>query len=246
MADKPQTLRETDDAARKLAGVILREQPSAAIAVLEPGGDGFPFVSRILLGFDIDGVPVILASRLATHTQALLADPRCSLLTGRLGKGDPLAHPRITLQCRAEPVAFDDAAHARLRGRFLRRHPKAQLYIDFPDFLFFRLQPLRASFNAGFGRAYALESHDIVIPSEAQEDIATQEASLLDALNSNTDALAHLFPEEQASIPEEWRAISVDAGGIDLAFGQAFLRLPFARTMENIADFQAMFVKLYR
>ncbi|MET0358892.1 MAG: HugZ family protein [Pararhizobium sp.] len=246
MAEKPHVLRETDDAARKLARLILREQRSAAMAVLEPGCDGFPFVSRILLGFDIDGAPVILASRLATHTQALLADVRCSLLAGRTGKGDPLAHPRITVQCKAEPVTQTDARHARLRSRFLRRHPKAQLYIDFPDFLFFRLTPRRASFNAGFGRAYALEGNDLLIASQAREEIATAEPLLLDELGSNADAVIYRIGDDPEPVTPGWQVTGIDAEGVDLALGDAVRRVSFPRQVENIADLRAMFVKLYR
>lgn len=88
MSEKPNVLRETDDEARKLARVLLRSARSAALAVTEPGSGGFPFVSRVLVGIDIDGTPVILVSRLSTHTQALTADRRASLLTGEPGKGD--------------------------------------------------------------------------------------------------------------------------------------------------------------
>ncbi|KQS76931.1 pyridoxamine 5'-phosphate oxidase [Rhizobium sp. Leaf384] len=246
MAEKPQVLRETDDAARKLARLVFREQRSAAIGVLEPVSDGFPFVSRALLGFDIDAVPIILASQLATHTQALLADARCSVLAGRSGKGDPLAHARITVQCRAEPIARTDLRHARLRERFLRRHPKAQLYIDFPDFLFFRLNPLRASLNAGFGRAYALTGDDLLISSAAMEAIAAAEHALLAELNSNKDALSYFLGEERSDVTPAWQVTAVDAEGIDLVQGDAFRRADFPREVENPDDVRAMFVKLYR
>lgn len=246
MTDNPKVLRETDDEARKLARLVLREQRSAALAVLEPDGHGFPSVSRVLLGFDIDGAPVILASRLAPHTQALLADVRCSLLTGRTGKGDPLAHPRITVQCEAEPVTQTDPRYSRMRSRFLRRHPKAQLYIDFPDFLFFRLAPMRASFNAGFGRAYALAGTDLLMMSVALEEIATAELLLLDELKSNADAVTHLMASDPKPVTPAWQVTGIDSEGIDLALGDAFRRVVFPRQVESASDLREMFVKLYR
>ena len=246
MTDKPKVLRETDDEARKLARLVLREQRSAAMAVVEPGSDGFPFVSRVLLGFDLDGAPVILASRLATHTQALLTDARCSLLAGRMGKGDPLAHPRITVQCEAEPVTQTDPRYPLMRARFLRRHPKAQLYIDLPDFLFFRLAPMRASFNAGFGRAYALAGNDLLITSSALEEIATAERLLLDELRSNADAVKHLMADDPEPVTPAWQVTGIDSEGVDLALGDAFRRVVFPRQVENAAELHAMFVKLYR
>ncbi len=44
-----------------------------------------------------DGSPVILISRLSTHTANLEADGRASVLLAATGKGDPLAHPRLTV-----------------------------------------------------------------------------------------------------------------------------------------------------
>lgn len=163
-SDKPSVLRETDDDAREQARMLLRSAPYVALAVLDPQ-TGFPSVSRVVLGTDVDGVPVILVSGLSAHTGALDADPRCSLLAGEPGKGDPLAHPRLTVQCLAGRVARDSALHDRLRDRFLSQHPKTQLYIDFPDFGFFRLQPQNASLNGGFGRAYVMPGEDLVTAS---------------------------------------------------------------------------------
>ena len=40
---------------------------------------------------------VILTSRLSTHTANLEADGRASILLAQTGKGDPLAHPRLTV-----------------------------------------------------------------------------------------------------------------------------------------------------
>jgi heme iron utilization protein len=159
--DKPQLLRETDEEARRLARTLMRDARYMALAVLDPA-TGFPSASRALTATDLDGVPVILASALSGHTKGLLADPRCSLLAGEPGKGDPLAHPRITVQCLADVVERPGEAHDRLRARFLDFHPKAALYVDFPDFRFFRLVPQSAALNAGFGRAYALTRQDLL------------------------------------------------------------------------------------
>jgi putative heme iron utilization protein len=158
--DEPKTLRDTDDAARQLARELVLTARFGAIAVIDPQ-TGYPNSSRVLTATDGGGNPVILASRLAAHTKALLASPRCSLLIGEPGKGDPLAWPRISLQCDAEQIGSAHPEREHLRTRFLRRHPKASLYIDFPDFMFFRLVPVAASLNGGFGKAYALTPDDL-------------------------------------------------------------------------------------
>ena len=142
------------------AKAILRGADHAALAVLEPG-TGWPLASRVGLASLGDGTPIIVVSRLAAHSGALDADPRCSLLVGAVGKGDPLAHPRLALTCRAAVIAPGSSA-AEARERYLAVHPKAAIYVDLPDFRFFRLDIERASFNGGFGRAYAMAGTDLI------------------------------------------------------------------------------------
>lgn len=246
MADKPSVLRETDDEARKLAREVLRSARSAALAVIEPRSDGFPFVSRVLLGIDTDGTPVILVSALSTHTQALSTDRRCSLLSGEIGKGDPLAHARLTVQCEAGRVERDSAVHTRIRERFIRRHPKAQLYVDFPDFAFFRLTPLKASLNGGFGRAYALDGEDLLIRSPAIDDLAAMESRAIDHMNTDhSDAAskyAKLYCKAKGS---GWRICGLDAAGMDLASGDQLKRLEYEKPLQSGGELREMLVKLY-
>jgi heme iron utilization protein len=159
--DKPQILRETDEVARAQARTFLRESAHGALATLEPG-TGWPLASRVSLAVDVDGVPLILISRLSAHYGALQGDARCSLLLGQTdakNRGDPLRHPRITVLCLAEKVSPEQRPVA--KAQFLQRHPGAELYADFSDFDFWRLQPQRASLNAGFGQAYSLTADDL-------------------------------------------------------------------------------------
>ncbi len=156
--DKPQVLRETDDAARLQALAFVRESGHGALATLEPD-TGWPLASRVSLALDADGVPLILISRLSAHYGALEADARCSLLLGEAGDGDPLRHPRITVVCLAAKVLAEQREAAKVQ--FLQRHPGAEIYADFTDFDFWRLVPQRASLNAGFGKAYALNAGDL-------------------------------------------------------------------------------------
>lgn len=217
-------IRPTDDDARRLARRLARGARFGSIAVLDPGS-GHPFSSRVLLGTDADGVPVMLASTLATHTRAVLADPRCALLVGEPGKGDPLAWPRLTILADAERVESDTESHSRIRSRFLRRHPKASLYVDFPDFSFFRIVPKSASLNGGFGKAYNIFSSELIIQSPVVLEIATQELQLLEEMNALYDGIADLlvkcFFKEKT---ENWTVVGVDAAGLDLARKEQLLR----------------------
>ena len=122
---RPEVLRETDAGAIRLARTLVRTARSASLAVLE-ADTGHPLASRVGVATDADGAPLILVSQLSAHTPAMLADPRCSLLVGQPGKGDPLAHPRVTLVCRAERLEPGTPADARARAPLSEPQPQGQ------------------------------------------------------------------------------------------------------------------------
>ncbi|MFZ0097668.1 MAG: pyridoxamine 5-phosphate oxidase, partial [Gemmobacter sp.] len=68
----------------------------------------------------------------------------------------------LMLRVAAEPVSRDASEHGALRQKWLADHPKAQLYIDFPDFIFVRLRPNAALLNGGFASAYRLAPADLM------------------------------------------------------------------------------------
>ncbi len=227
MAEQAQLLRPTDDEARELARSLIRGARYMSLAVLDPA-TGFPSVSRALTAIDLDGVPVVLVSALSGHTKGLKDDSRCSLLAGEPGKGDPLAHARITVFCEAELVSRDSAAHQRLRARFLRRHPKAQLYVDFPDFRFYRLVPIQASLNGGFGRAYALGAEDLFFPLAADESAWLELQNKLVEKTSEATSLA----QRLGLGDKNWRFGLVDPAGIDLISGDVLVRHEFQHRLD--------------
>ena len=83
--------------------------------------------------------------------QNLEEDSRASVLLAEGGKGDPLAHPRLTVI-----GSLERTSEPGLRRRFLARHPKAELYADFPDFSFWRMTIQAGHLNGGFARAATL------------------------------------------------------------------------------------------
>lgn len=155
-------IRETDDDARALARKLIGEARFGSLGVVEPD-TGMPLVSRIAVATDPGGAVIFLASELSFHSQALARDDRASILLGEPGKGDPLAHPRVTLLGRIERIDRRSSERDALRGPWLARHPKAELYIDFGDFHFFRLNVERANLNGGFGKAYVLKPEDLTV-----------------------------------------------------------------------------------
>ncbi|MEM6914414.1 MAG: DUF2470 domain-containing protein [Pseudomonadota bacterium] len=233
-------LRPVDDAARREAKTFLRTARHGALATLDPNS-GTPMASRVSVASDAAGCPVFLISQLSGHFGALEADPRCSILLGDPGKGDPLAHARITVIGQAERLEGDD--RALMRARFLSRHPKAALYADFGDFAFWRLQIDGASYNGGFGKAYEMHREDLVTPVD--EDLNRMEAGAVEHMNDDhLDAIA-LYAEVLAGQRKgQWRMASFDTEGLDLTAGDAVTRIWFDPPLRAAEELRPRLVAL--
>lgn len=242
---KNDVLRPTDDDAIRLARTLLRSARHGAIAVLEPE-TGAPMVSRVATATDHDGAPLILISGLAAHTGAIEADPRCSLLLGEPGKGDAMAHARITIACIAEKIARDDPRHSRIEWRFLSHTPKARLYAGLGDFAFYRLEPQRASLNGGFGKAYALTRQDLLTAGDKIDAIAAAERSAVEHMNDDhADAIGNYAVHfGKADSDQNWVMTGIDADGFDLAAGDRVLRILFSTPLTDAPDMHKTLVAM--
>lgn len=156
---KQEPIRPTDEEARALARRLLSQMRHAAMGTLDPA-TGTPLVTRIAVQIDDDGTPIALLSGLSSHSRALQADPRVGLLVtdADAAKGDVMTHARLSILARAEQVPTDSLR----RDAWLARDPKARVYIDLPDFRFWRLVPESGLLNGGFGRAFHLTPADML------------------------------------------------------------------------------------
>jgi hypothetical protein len=226
--------------ARAEARRLLRTVRSGALATLTP--EGAPYASLVTVATLPDGSPVLPLSTLAVHTQHLMADPRCSLLLDGGGTGDPLAHPRLTVTARAVKATAEE--RAAWRSRFLRRHPKAELYVDFGDFAFWRLDLAAARIIGGFGRIATLDAAALGTDTAGAEALAAAEDRSLDHMNADHRDALKLYATALCGAPDgDWRAVGVDPDGMDLAWRDAGLRLDFP---ERITDPAALRRQLVR
>jgi putative heme iron utilization protein len=224
-----------------LARALMREAMTASLATLDPAG-GHPFVSLTTVATDFDGAPVILASRLALHSRNMEADGRVSLLLSRSGKGDPLAHPRLTLSGTA---ARSDAPH--LRRRFLARHPKAALYVDFPDFSFWTVAPQAAHLVAGFGRAPELAPEALLTDLSGAEALLQAEADAVAHMNTDHAEAIGLYARHLAGgAPGPWRLAGLDPEGMDLVLEAQALRIPFPEPVRDPAGLRDLLARMAR
>lgn len=241
---KKDIIRETDAESIRLAKTLVRTARHGAIAFLDPK-TGAPSINRVGTATDIDGTPLILVSLLSAHTPAILADPRCSLLVGVTGKGDPLAHPRISLSCRAVRLERGTADHARAERRYLNRNPKAKLYAGLGDFSIFRLEPEVGSLNAGFGKAYLLTRSDLLVEGWVNDELAASEQAALDHMNSDhLDAIAIYAQHFAKASGDGWTATGFDADGMDLACGDDSRRVFFPEPLTAASALRPALVEM--
>ncbi|HXX51893.1 MAG TPA: DUF2470 domain-containing protein [Xanthobacteraceae bacterium] len=208
---------------------LLRTVRAGALATLDRN-TGHPFASLVNVAADSDGSPLILISRLSTHTANLEKDSRASVLLAATGKGDPLAYPRLTVIGSFRHVAHNDADDPRLRRRFLARHPKAEHYAGFGDFSFWRLAVVSAHLNAGFARAADLTAADLMTDISDATDLLQAEASAVAHMNDDHAEAVRLYATKLLGAEDGlWRLTGLDPDGLDLACGDAALRLQFQR-----------------
>jgi putative heme iron utilization protein len=222
-----------------LAKQLLRTVRAGALATIDRETGG-PFASLVTIATDLDGSPLLLLSGLSAHAGNLDADPRASILLAATGRGDPLAHPRLTVNGRVER-----STDPRIRRRFLARNPKSELYADFPDFTFRRMVVEGAHLNGGFARAGRLAASDLLTDmADADALVEAEEGAIAHMNADHADALS-LYATKLAGAPEgRWVATGCDPEGMDLAAGDLTARLTFPERVTDPGALRRVLVAL--
>lgn len=240
----PQVLRPVDDKAIELARQLLRGTSTGSLAFIDPAS-GSPAASLVTVATTPAGAPLILISALSAHTRALRANPACGLLLCREGAGDPLAHPRISVQARARFLERDSAEAQNARRRFLNRHHKAALYADFPDFSLVALEPVGAALNGGFGKAYELASAQLVSGRAGNPAFDAAEQQTLETMNQHAiDTVRAIARAAGAPDSPDWRLTGIDPDGIDLIDRGRALRIALQPALTDPATMESRLRRL--
>jgi putative heme iron utilization protein len=204
------------------AKTLLRTTRAGALATNDPKS-GFPLTTLVNVATDVDGAPLLLLSGLSLHTRNLAADGRASLLLAETGKGDPLAHPRLSVVGRCARVDEE-----RARRRFLAKHPKSQLYVQLPDFTFWRMELAAVHLNGGFGRAAAIGPADVLTDIAGAEALIAAEPGIIAHMNEDHAEAVRLYATGLAGAPDgRWSVTGCDPDGLDLACGDRTARVAF-------------------
>ena len=191
---------------------------------------GYPYGSVATYGLDDRGNPLFFVSLMAEHTQNAIRDPRASLLVSEPvpDGADPLASGRVTLLGRLDRVDREVA-----QERYLVANPTAAYYIEFGDFVFYRLDVESIRYVGGYGR---MSWVDAAAYAAAEPDpLAPAAAGIIGHMNADHAEAQVLYCRHLAGRPETTRATmsAVDRYGFEMVAegpnGRAAVRLGFPR-----------------
>ena len=202
-----------------------------SLCTLAVDPEGYPYGSVASYALDHDGNPLFFVSLMAEHTQNAIRDPRASLLvTEPVPEGaDPLASGRATLLGLLGQVGEGDRSAA--RDRYLAANPSSGYYIDFGDFVFYRLDVQAIRYVGGYGRmswvdpaAYAAAEADPLAPAVA---------GIVEHMNADHAQAQVLLCQHLGGQPDTTEATmsAVDRYGFEMIavtpIGRAAVRLGF-------------------
>jgi putative heme iron utilization protein len=222
------------------ARLLLRRARVCALGTSnrEPQG---AYVSLANIATDGQGHPVIFISKLAWHTRNIEADPVASVMVSEIPpEGDALTGSRVTVMGRFERLEAREIA-----ARYVLYHPAAQLYLDFPDFLFFRLMPDKIRAVAGFGRIETMEPGEVFLSESAAAAVMSAAQGAIDHMNADhADAVELSAVKLLGAGAGKWRVVAIDPDGALLALEGKVLRIAFDRPARDVAELRRAFVAL--
>jgi putative heme iron utilization protein len=122
----------------------------------------------------------------------------------------------------------DEVERQILRARFLARHPKSSLYVDFADFSFFRVTMEAAHLNGGFGRAANLSAEQLLTSLEGAAELVADEAKILTDIESADTQAAKDLASARGGSGDAWRLVGFDPEGLDIGDEESLIRIGFA------------------
>jgi putative heme iron utilization protein len=207
---------------------LVASAARGALSTIAADPPGYPYGSVATYGLDDRGNPLFFVSLMAEHTQNAIRDPRASLLvTEPVPEGaDPLAGGRVTLLGRLSQVDRGVA-----QERYLAANPSAAYYIEFGDFVFYRLDVESIRYVGGYGR---MSWVDATAYAEAEPDpLAPAAAGIIGHMNADHAEAQVLYCRYLAGRPDTTAASmsAVDRYGFEMVAegpgGRTTVRLGF-------------------
>eukprot|EP00986_Skeletonema_menzelii_P014787 scaffold10253_cov124-Skeletonema_menzelii.AAC.2 len=225
----------------------------AVMSTNSKSNPGFPGGSVVGFAPDESGRPLFIFSGMSSHTQDLLADPRCSVtIASKEFKG--AADGRVNLMGKVTLLKKDEKEAA--KAAYLSKHPGA-FWVDFGDFNWFRMDEIvSVRFVGGFARAGSVTPEEYM---SAKPDPVSEFGAAIashmndDHMDSTIAMIAHAIPGLEVS---EAVITSVDSLGMYVKCTrtprasdqpqQFKIRLPFPRKIEDRKDVKNVIVEMTR
>eukprot|EP00560_Eucampia_antarctica_P009965 CAMPEP_0197828996 /NCGR_PEP_ID=MMETSP1437-20131217/5471_1 /TAXON_ID=49252 ORGANISM="Eucampia antarctica, Strain CCMP1452" /NCGR_SAMPLE_ID=MMETSP1437 /ASSEMBLY_ACC=CAM_ASM_001096 /LENGTH=331 /DNA_ID=CAMNT_0043430441 /DNA_START=52 /DNA_END=1047 /DNA_ORIENTATION=- len=223
----------------------------AVMSTNSKSNSGFPGGSVVGFAPDEDGRPLFSFSGMSTHTQDILADPRCSVtIASKEFKG--AADGRVNLMGNCKKIKAPEEIEA-AKKIYLAKHPKA-FWVNFDDFNWFRMDVEQIRFVGGFARAGFVTA----------EEYTTSKPDSISAIGNrvaqhmNEDHMEATIAMIASQIPgldvTDATITSVDSLGMYVKVKrtppasdqtQEFkIRLPFPRVAEDRKDVKSIIVEM--
>jgi heme iron utilization protein len=182
------------------------------------------------------------------HTQNLQADARASLFVTDPGaSGDPLGSSRVTLIGSASRIPEPELVGA--RAVYLTGYPDSKYWVDFDDFVFYRLEVVDVYYVGGFGVMGWVMPSDY---SQAQSDPLTeQKSNIMQHMNADHNDALILIAERFAGIEaQQAEMTAVDRLGFHLRLttedGMKGTRIAFLREVRDTAQAREVLVEMVK
>lgn len=221
-------------AALKKARDVLLGQDTGTLSTHSSDCPGYPFGSIVPVGFDALNRPVLLISRLAQHTRNVAENAKASLLLSdiaQLGLRDAQTCARVTII--GEVHKLDVGQEAQTVQRYSRFYPQAERYYQELDFDFYRIEPEKVRFIAGFGQIHWIEPGQLFTENPFAGDM---EVDICEHMNSDhADALQRYCQLAAVELGEDVIPVmvGVDAFGFHQRIGERIFRFDFPEPVEN-------------
>lgn len=129
----------------------------AVMSTNSKSNPGYPGGSVVGFAPDEHGRPIFVFSGMSSHTQDILADPRCSVtIASKEFKG--AADGRVNLMGTCQRLK-DPEEIAKVKEMYLAKHPGA-FWVDFGDFFWYRMEVEHVRFVGGFARAGSVTAQE--------------------------------------------------------------------------------------
>ena len=201
---------------------------------------GYPFGTLVPYVLGQDGLPVLLLSHLSQHTKNIDADPRCGLIVVAEGDGDVQQLARLS----AVGNLAGDTGHADAE-RYFRYFPASRDYFEQLGFRFYRFEPLRFHWNAGFATARWFGSDRISAPNPLSDEAQTR---IIGHMNQDHDDALRGYCRDAGIQAGDAPVtmVGIDAEGIDLRCGDRLVRAALPFTIDNADDARRALVEMAR